>query len=137
MRLEHSHLLSQHALRRLETQWDSLFLYLNTMTSRRESNEGQHTPAYSNDKISRLHEQLGDVQRVMQQNAQLALHRTEQLEDLDEKAKRLELDSQRVLDGTNAVRRHFCCQHWRNILIIGLSLAVLFGIIIFWQVWPN
>ena len=87
-------------------------------------------PQKTDDKLAQTQNKINQIIPIMHQNIEIAISNGEKIDELDGKATILAEESVKFRDGARRVRRHFCCQHIKMVLLIALIVLVIIGILI-------
>jgi len=85
---------------------------------------------YNDDKVRRAQQQADDVANITRQNIQMSLDNVERLETMETKADQLQSHAQDFHRGAVKLRRRFCWENYRILLMLLVLLAIV-GVIIY------
>jgi len=84
-------------------------------------------------KVKKVQAQADQVADMARQNITMTLDQLERLDDMEKKAEVLETSGQEFHRGAVKVRRKFCWETYRNVLIILLLLAII-GVVLYFVI---
>ena len=82
------------------------------------------------DKIQDIENQIQDVKNQVSRNIDKALERGENIDSLSDKSQNLENQSLIFRNESNRISRLERCRYYKNNIIVGIIVLIIFGIII-------
>ena len=83
------------------------------------------------DKITKIRQNIDEVNNIMLLNIDKVLQRGEKIEVLLEKAGDMEEKARVFRKNAAGVRKEYCCQYYRNKIIVGLLILAAIGAVVF------
>eukprot|EP00455_Lapot_gusevi_P020686 TRINITY_DN218_c0_g1_i1.p1 TRINITY_DN218_c0_g1~~TRINITY_DN218_c0_g1_i1.p1 ORF type:complete len:105 (+),score=26.26 TRINITY_DN218_c0_g1_i1:110-424(+) len=83
-----------------------------------------------NNKLDQVQTEIKNTQGVLLKNIELTLARGDQISALEDKSIKMNNHAKSFKKKAAETKRHFCMQHYRNILILLVILAVI-GVVLY------